>query len=42
MEELNQVACENLCRERSFYPTMVGSGMAATIALVLAVCLGYF
>ena len=42
MEELNQVACENLCRENSLFPTVLGTGLAATVALVLALCLGYF
>lgn len=41
MEELNQVAGEGLCRESSLYPPVFGSMLAATIALVLALCLGY-
>ncbi len=41
MEELNQVAGEGLCRESSLYPAVFGSILAATIALVLALCLGY-
>lgn len=41
MEELNQVAGEGLCRESSLYPTLFGSILAVTIALVLALCLGY-
>lgn len=41
MEELNQVACESLCRENGLFPTLIGSGLAAVIAFVLALCLGY-
>lgn len=41
MEELNQVAGQGLCRDPSLYPTVLGSILAATIALVLALCLGY-
>jgi len=41
MEELNQVACESLCRENSLAPTLLGSILATIIALVLARCLGY-
>ena len=42
MEELNQIASQHLCREDTLFPTILGSVMAATVACVLAVCLGYF
>lgn len=41
MEELNQVAGQGICRDHSLYPTVFGSVLAAMIAFVLALCLGY-
>lgn len=42
MEHIDHVACEHLCRQTDWFPTLLGSGLAATIAGVLGVFLGYF